>query len=62
MCDCSSVSAAQNSAVQMQLQVAVLAKQQAAVKQSGEAVVQLIDSAAQLGKSPDTGKDFDGVA
>lgn len=62
MCDTCSVSAAQNSAVQMQIQVSLLAKQQSAVKQSGEAVVQLIDAAAQVGKSLDTGKQFDGVA
>lgn len=62
MCDTCSVSAAQSSAVQMQIQVSLLAKQQSAIKQSGEAVVQLIEAAAQLGKSLDTGKQFDGVA
>ena len=62
MCDTCSVSAAQNSAVQMQIQVSLLAKQQSAAKQSGEAVVQLIEAAAQVGKSLDTGKQFDGVA
>ena len=61
MCDTSSVSAAQQSAVQTQIQISLLAKQQAAVKQQGEAVVQLIEAAAQVGKSIDTGKTFDAV-
>ena len=46
----------------MQIEVSVLAKQQTAAKQSGAAIVQLIDAAAQLSKSIDTGKQFDGVA
>lgn len=62
MCDTCSVSAAQSSALQMQIEVSVLAKQQTAAKQSGAAIVQLIDAAAQLSKSIDTGKQFDGVA
>ncbi len=62
MCDTSSVSAAQSSALQMQIEISVLAKQQKAEKQSGEAIVQLIDAAAQMSKSIDTGKQFDGVA
>ena len=61
MCDTSSVSAAQQSAVQTQIQISVLAKQQSAVKQQGEAVVELIKAAGQLSKSIDTGKAFDAV-
>jgi hypothetical protein len=62
MCDTSSVSAAQSSSLQMQIEISVLAKQQSAAKQSGAAVVQMIEAAAQLGKSLDTGKQFDGLA
>jgi hypothetical protein len=62
MCDTCSVSAAQSSALQMQFDVSVLAKQQTAAKQSGEAIVRLIDAAAQLSKSIDTGTQFDGAA
>jgi len=62
MCDTCSVSAAQNSALQTQIQVSVLMKQQSAVKQQGAAAVALIESAAQVGKSIDTGKAFDAVA
>ena len=46
----------------MQIQISLLAKQQTADKQSGEAIVQLIEAAAQMSKSIDTGKEFDGVA
>ena len=56
MCDTCSVSAAQNSALQTPIQVSVLMKQQSAVKQQGAAAVALIESAAQVGKSIDTGK------
>lgn len=62
MCDTCSVSAAQQSALQTQIQVSVLAKQQSAIKQSGESAVELILSAAQVGKSLDTGKQFDATA
>ena len=59
MCDTSSVSAAQNSAVQTQILISVLGKQQATVKQSGQAAVQMIQAAAQVGKTLDTGKQLD---
>lgn len=61
MCDITSVTAAQQSAMQAQIQISLLAKQQSAVKQQGEAVVQLIQAAGQLGKSIDSGKAFDAV-
>jgi hypothetical protein len=60
MCDTSSVSAAQQSAVQ--IQVSLLVKQQSAIKQQGEAIVELIQAAGQVGKSLDTGKVFDATA
>ena len=61
MCDTCSVSAAQQSALQTQIQVSVLLKQQSAVKQQGAAAIELIQAAAQVGKSLDTGKVFDAV-
>jgi hypothetical protein len=61
MCDTSCVSAAQQSAVQTQIQVSVMLKQQTAAKQQGEAAVAMIEAAAQVGKSLDTGKVFDAV-
>lgn len=62
MCDVSSVSAAQQSDLQMQIQISLLSKQQSAAKQSGEAAVQLIEAAAQVSKSLNTGKTFDATA
>ncbi len=62
MCDVSCVSSAQQSAVQTQIQVSVMLKQQQATKQQGAAAVELIQAAAQLSKSIDTGKGFDAVA
>ena len=59
MCDTSSVSAAQNSAVQTQIMISVLGKAQAADKQAGQAVVAMIESAGQVGKTLDTGKQLD---
>jgi hypothetical protein len=61
MCDTSCVSAAQQSAVQTQIQVSVLMKAQQATKQQGAAAVELIQAAAQTSKSIDTGKVFDAV-
>ncbi|QDU27160.1 hypothetical protein ETAA8_22450 [Anatilimnocola aggregata] len=61
MCDTSSVSAAQQSSLQTQIQVSLLVKQQSAVKQLGAAAVEMIQAAGQVGKSPDTGKVFDAV-
>lgn len=62
MCDTSSVSAAQQSALQTQIQISVLAKQQSAVKQTGQAAIELLQAAAQVGKSLDTGTQFDANA
>jgi hypothetical protein len=59
MCDTSSVSAAQNSAVQTQIMISVLGKAQAADKQAGQAIQQMLQSAAQIGKTLDTGKQLD---
>jgi hypothetical protein len=59
MCDTSSVSAAQNSAVQAQIQITVLSKQQDAAKQAGAAAVAMLQSAVQIGKTLDTGKQLD---
>lgn len=59
MCDTSSVSAAQNSAVQTQIQITVLSKQQNAAKQAGAAAVEMLQSAVQIGKTLDTGKQLD---
>lgn len=61
MCDTSCVSAAQQSAVQTQIQVSIMLKQQTAARQQGEAAVAMIEAAAQVGKSLDTGKIFDAV-
>jgi len=61
MCDTSSVSAAQQSSIQSQIEISLLVKQQSAAKQQGEAVVELIKSAGQISKSIDTGKTFDAV-
>jgi hypothetical protein len=61
MCDTSCVSAAQQSAVQTQIQVSIMLKQQTAARQQGEAAVAMIEAAAQVGKSLDTGKVFDAV-
>lgn len=60
MCDTSSVSAAQQSALQTQISVSVLAKQQTAVKQQGQAIVDLLQAAAQI--SIDNGEHFDAIA
>lgn len=59
MCDVSSVSAAQNSAVQTQILITVLGKQQAAAKQQGAAIAEMLQTAAQVGKTLDTGKQLD---
>jgi len=58
----SSVSAAQQSAAQSQAAFAVAAKQLDATQQQGEAVVQLIDSAAQISKAVGKGHGFDSHA
>ena len=61
MCDTCCVSSAQQAALQTQIQVSVLLKQQSAAKQQGAAAVEMIQAAAQVGKSLDTGKAFDAV-
>lgn len=54
-----SVLSAQNSAVQTQIDVAVAKKQLSAVKQQGEAVVELLQAAAAIGKAVGRGTNFD---
>lgn len=54
-----SVLSAQNSAVQTQIDVAVAKKQLSAVKQQGEAVVELLQAAATIGKAVGRGTNFD---
>ena len=56
-----SVAAAQEAAVMNQVMYAVAKKASDTNKQQGEAVVQLIDSAAALGKAIGAGKNFDAV-
>lgn len=58
----SSVAQAQASVVQQQIGIAVIAKQLSVAKQQGEAVVQLIKAAGQLGKSLGRGQRLDVVA
>ena len=53
------VLAARSSAVQQQIGIAMLAKSQAATKQQGQAVVQLLKATAQLGKAPGKGEQLD---
>jgi hypothetical protein len=57
-----SVLSAQNSAVQNQIDVAVAKKQLSAVKQQGEAMVELLQAAAAIGKAVGRGANFDGQA
>ncbi|MBX7166261.1 MAG: hypothetical protein K1X74_07915 [Pirellulales bacterium] len=52
----SSVLAAKQSALQTQISFAIAGKQQEAVRQQGDALVQLLQSIATQGKSPDRGK------
>jgi hypothetical protein len=54
-----SVLSAKENALRAQVTFAVAAKQLDAVEQQGDAINQLIEQAAQLGKSLDTGKRFD---
>ncbi len=61
MTDVSSVSNAQQSSVQTQIDVAILKKQQDATKAAGDCAVQLLQSAASLSKSNGTGGYFDAV-
>jgi hypothetical protein len=57
----SSVMAAKDNALRTQINYAVAAKQLDATQQQGEAVNQLIEQAAQLGKSLTSGQGFDAV-
>jgi len=52
---------AKSSAVQQQIGYALLAKSQNATKQQGQAALELLNSAAQLSKSPDKGQQLDVV-
>lgn len=56
------VLAARESAVRTQISYAVAAKQLDAARQQGDAVVQLLQAAASMGKSPDRGRQFDALA
>jgi hypothetical protein len=63
MCDAcqasSSLLAAQQNSIQLQIQFALAAKQQSAVKSQGAAVVELLQAAAQVGKSANSGALLD---
>ena len=54
-----SVLAAKSSAVQQQIAMALLAKSQAAVKQQGQAVAQMLEASAQVGKAIGKGEQLD---
>ncbi len=56
------VLAAKSSATQQQIGIAMLAKSQAAVKQQGQATVQLLEATAQLGKALGKGERLDVTA
>ncbi len=57
----STLLATQQNAVQSQIQFALADKQQTATQQQGEALVALIETAANLSKSVNTGRAFDAV-
>jgi hypothetical protein len=57
----SSVSSAQSDALSQQIGIALLKKQQDAVKAQGAAVVQLLQTAASLSKAAGKGDGFDAV-
>jgi hypothetical protein len=54
-----SVLAAQQGALQSQIQVALAAKQLTAIKEQGAAIVQLIEAAAATSKAMGQGAHFD---
>lgn len=56
-----SVLAAKDSAVMSQIAYALQAKSLDVAKQQGQAAVELVEQAAQLGKSHDTGRGFDAI-
>jgi F0F1-type ATP synthase membrane subunit b/b' len=58
----SSVTQSQQSATQFQVAVALQKKQLDALKQQGAAVIELLQTAAQLSKSAGTGNGFDAMA
>ena len=55
----SSVLAAKQSALQTQISFAIAGKQQQAVRQQGDAIVQLLQNIAAGGKVPNRGQSFD---
>jgi hypothetical protein len=61
-CATSSVSSAQQAALQFQIGVAVARQQQDAAKVQGDAVIQLLQAAAALSKSTTSGGNFDAQA
>ena len=56
------VLAAQQAAVSQKIGYAILAKQNDAIEQQGEAAAQLVEQAAQIGKAIGAGGNFDGHA
>ena len=57
----SNVSSAQSDALSQQIGIALLKKQQDATKQQGAAIVQLLQSAANISKAAGKGDGFDAV-
>lgn len=57
-----SVLAAQQGAVQAQIQMAIASRQLSAAQQQGQALVELISAAANLGKTVGSGTRFDAHA
>ena len=57
-----SVLAAKQAALQAQILMALASKQLAATKQQGQAIVELINSAASAGKTIGSGASFDAYA
>jgi hypothetical protein len=57
-----SVLAAQQGALQAQIQMAIASKQLGAAKQQGQALVELISAAANVGKAIGSGASFDAHA
>jgi hypothetical protein len=57
-----SVLAAQQAALQAQIQMALASKQLSAAKQQGQALVELISAAANVGKAIGSGDTFDAQA
>lgn len=57
----SSVSSAQSDALSQQIGIALLKKQQDAAKQQGAAIVELLQTAANISKAAGKGTGFDAV-